>query len=150
MVANNLLQIRATGVLIDKGRILIVKQRLSDDRSWSLPGGRVEQGETLEEAILREIKEETGLDANIIKLLYVCDKLEAVPSLIHITFLLEKIGGEIRLPTNEFDQNPIHDVKMVPIEKLTSYHFSEKFMNLVKSSFPDAGSYKGHKSAIGL
>jgi hypothetical protein len=50
----------------------------------------------------------------------------------------------------EFDQNPIHDVKMVPIEELTSYHFSEKFMNLVKDNFPDAGSYSGPKSSIGL
>lgn len=42
-------QIRVTGVLVENGTILLVKQRLSKDRAWSLPGGRLEQGETMEE-----------------------------------------------------------------------------------------------------
>ena len=40
-------QIRVTGVLVENGAILLVKQRLSKDRAWSLPGGRLEQGETI-------------------------------------------------------------------------------------------------------
>ncbi|WP_442950938.1 NUDIX domain-containing protein [Paenibacillus sp. GSMTC-2017] len=41
---------------------------MSPARSWSLPGGRVEQGETLDEAIVREIEEGTGLLTDVIKL----------------------------------------------------------------------------------
>jgi len=70
--------------------------------------------------------------------------------LLHISFLLEKLGGEIRLPSNEFEDNRIHDVRMVPIDDLTSYQFSKRFMDLARDGFPDAGSYKGHKSMIGL
>ena len=47
----------------------------------------------LEEAMVREMREETGLEVKIKKLLYVCDKPDASPSLLHITFLLEKITG---------------------------------------------------------
>lgn len=147
---SNLLQVRVTGILIEEGRLLLVKQKVSSDREWSLPGGRVEQGETLEEAVTREIEEETGLSTKVIKLLYLCDKPDASPSLLHITFLLQRTGGELRLPSNEFDRNPIHGVLMAPIGELDRYGFSRLFMELVQSNFPDSGSYKGLKSNIGL
>jgi ADP-ribose pyrophosphatase YjhB (NUDIX family) len=147
---NNLFQIRVTGLLIEDGKILLVNQKVSSSRSWSLPGGRLEQGETLEEGIVREIYEETGLNVKVIKLLYVCEKPDVTPLLLHITFMLERVSGEIKLPTNEFDKNPIHDVKFIEINELTNYGFSELFQDLVKKDFPNAGNYMGLKSAIGL
>lgn len=147
---SNLLQVRVTGILIEDERILLVKQSVSAERGWSLPGGRVEQGETLEEAMVREMVEETGLTTKVKKLLYLCDKPDSSPSLLHITFLLERLEGEIRLPSNEFDSNPIGDVVLVPIADLTSYGFSEKFMTVVQHGFPESGSYQGLKGNIGL
>ena len=146
----NLVQVRVTGILIEEGQILILKQAVSNERAWSLPGGRVEKGETLEDSMVREMEEETGVKTKIVKLLYLCEKPEVDPPVLHITFLLKKVSGEIRLPSNECDDNPIYDVRIVPIDDLTSYDFSEAFMNLVKNEFPDAGSYKGHKRNIGL
>jgi ADP-ribose pyrophosphatase YjhB (NUDIX family) len=147
---NNLLRVRVTGLLIEDGHILLVQQQVSSSRKWSLPGGKVERGEALDMALVREMKEETGFDVDLVKLLYVCDLPEAEPSLVHITFLLRKKSGELILPTNEFETTHIHDVKMVPIHTLPEYGFSEKFMNLVLNDFPEAGSYQGHKSHIGL
>lgn len=49
--------------IIHKEKILLVKRR--DVPVWVLPGGGVDEGESLEEAALREIKEETGLDIEI-------------------------------------------------------------------------------------
>ncbi len=147
---HHLLRVRVTGVLIEDGRILIVKQRVSAEREWSLPGGKVETGESLERAMVREMEEETGLQVRIAKLLYICDKPEADPPLVHVTFLLERVDGDIRMPSNEYETTMIHDVRMVPIAELPSYQFSETFTRLALNGFPDAGSYKGHKSAIGL
>ena len=147
---DRLVQVRVTGMLIEDGKILIVKQAVSNERAWSLPGGKVEKGESLEESMIREMEEETGLKTKIVKLLYLCEKPEEDPPLLHITFLLERVGGDIRLPSNEHDDNPISDVKMIPIDDLTSYGFSARFVNIVKNRFPDAGSYKGHKRNIGL
>lgn len=141
---------RVTGILIEDSKILLVKQIVSNERAWSLPGGRVEAGETLEEGLLREMDEETSLKTKIAKLLYLCEKPEDDPPILHITFLLERVSGDIRLPSNEFDKNPIHDVRMVPIDDLTAYGFSERFVTIIKTGFPDAGSYKGHKKNIGL
>lgn len=147
---NNLYQIRVTGLLIENGKLLLVKQKVSPNRSWSLPGGRLEYGETLEEGIIRELYEETGLNVKVIKLLYVCEKSDATPPLLHITFMLVRVCGEIKLPTNEYDENPIHDVKFVDANELTNYGFSELFQDIIKKGFPDAGNYMGLKSAIGL
>ena len=143
-------KVRATGVLIENDSLLLVKQKLSNNKEWSLPGGRVEAGETLEQALIREMKEETGLDVEPIHMLYVCDVAASSNTVLHITFLTKRIGGEITLPTNEFDENPIHDVRFVPINELSKYGFSEKFIELLKNNFPNAGTYMGDKSNIGL
>ena len=55
------MRVRVTGVVIEAGRILLLNQD-AGARSWSLPGGKLEDGETLAEALVREMKEETGLD----------------------------------------------------------------------------------------
>lgn len=143
-------KVRATGVLIENNSLLLVKQKLANNKNWSLPGGRVEPGETLEQALIREMKEETGLDVEPIRMLYVCDVATSGNTVLHITFLTKQIGGEITLPTNEFDENPIHDVCFIPIDELTQYGISEKFVELIKNDFPNAGNYMGDKSNIGL
>lgn len=147
---DNVYKVRATGVLIENNSLLLVKQKLSNNRNWSLPGGRVEPGETLEQALIREMKEETGLDVEPIRMLYVCDVAASGNTVLHITFLTKRIGGEIMLPTNEFDENPIHDVRFIPIDELTEYGISEKFVEIIKNDFPSHGNYMGDKSNIGL
>ncbi|RLF33327.1 MAG: hypothetical protein DRN07_02895 [Thermoplasmata archaeon] len=58
------------GVLIRDGAILLVQRKHEPFRGkWALPGGFVEYGETVEEAVLREFEEETGLSAHITRLL---------------------------------------------------------------------------------
>lgn len=83
-------------MLVEDGRLLIVQQQVAPQRAWSLPGGRVELGETLEAAMIREMGEETGLATRILRLLYVCDTNAANPPLLHVTFLLERAGGRLR------------------------------------------------------
>ena len=143
-------QIRVTGVLVENGAILLVKQRLSKDRAWSLPGGRLEQGETIQEGLRREFFEETGLDVRVDELLYLCDVKPSSHKVVHVTFRVSKVGGEITLPTNEKDENPISDVKFVPIVQLTDYGFSPVFQNIVENNFPQKGNYMGDKENIGL
>lgn len=142
--------IRVTGILIEDEKILLVKQKVSDKRNWSLPGGKLEQGETIEQGIIREMKEETGLDVEIIRLLYLCDVSASNNTLLHISFLLKRVAGNIELPTNEFESNPIYDVEFIPISDLLDYGFSESFLKLAENKFSDAGIYAGDKINIGL
>ena len=142
--------IRVTGILIEDNKILLVKQKVSNKRNWSLPGGKLEHGETIEQGIIREMKEETGLDVEIIRLLYLCDVAASDNTLLHITFLLKRIAGDIALPTNEFENNPIYDVKFISVSELTKYGFNEKFIELAENGFSDSGIYAGDKANIGL
>src|SRR3989337_337946 len=64
------------GVVIRDTRVLLV-QRASEPLAgqWSLPGGAVELGETLEEAVVRELKEETGLTVRVVKLVEAFERI---------------------------------------------------------------------------
>ncbi|MCP4219092.1 MAG: NUDIX domain-containing protein, partial [bacterium] len=55
--------------------LLLLRKKSPEKGCWDLPGGRVELGETIEAAILREIKEELGVDVKIIKLLRVTNHI---------------------------------------------------------------------------
>jgi 8-oxo-dGTP pyrophosphatase MutT (NUDIX family) len=57
---NSLVPGAAALVLDDQGRILM--QRRADSGNWSLPGGVIELGETIGQAVVREVREETGLE----------------------------------------------------------------------------------------
>jgi 8-oxo-dGTP diphosphatase len=88
-------------------RVLLVHRPRYDD--WTFPKGKLEPGETAEEAALREVREETGLRCRIIRPLATSryryrttNKGALRPKTVHY-FLMEPIGGRIRVPGEEVD-----------------------------------------------
>lgn len=60
----------AAAVIVQDGRLLLVRRRVAEGSlSWQFPAGAVEQGETFEQAAVRETAEETGLAVEAVKLL---------------------------------------------------------------------------------
>lgn len=76
-----------------KTKVLMVKNVGS---SWSLPGGAVEEDETLEQAAVREVKEETGLDVKVFGIVAIneCKFKKSQNHVIFYVFRAEVIGGE--------------------------------------------------------
>ncbi len=102
-------------VLNDLHEVLLVKEQV--DGKWSIPGGWADIGYTASEVIQKEIREETGLDVTVDRLLAVYDKKchdhPPQPHYVYkIVFRCLVTGGEIR---NSFD---ILDVDYFPVEKL--------------------------------
>src|SRR5215469_2259622 len=80
----------------DQGRILLGLRR--DIDWWNLPGGGMEAGETVDEAICREVFEETCLNVKVEQLIGVYSKPQKQE--VVLTFLCEVIGGSLQ-PTEE-------------------------------------------------
>ncbi|AMO87221.1 hypothetical protein B857_01910 [Solibacillus isronensis B3W22] len=78
----------ATIVLNSKNEILLIK---GPKRGWEMPGGQVEEGESLTAAAIRETKEESGIDVEILKFCGIFQNVEK--SICNTLFLAKPIGG---------------------------------------------------------
>jgi ADP-ribose pyrophosphatase YjhB (NUDIX family) len=144
--------VRPTGILVEDGRILVIKQYVTEKRNWSLPGGRLEPDETIQQCLVREWKEETGLDVVIKELLYVTDRFSGSNThTVHMTFLLERTGEKPdgfewthQESHTSKSSGALREIRMVPIDELASCGFSKTFCKLVENNFPGRGSYQGN------
>ena len=68
------------GVVIDEGRTLLIRRGSHPLKGeWSIPGGLLEVGETIEQGIRRELAEETGLDVRVVELIEVFERIFPAP-----------------------------------------------------------------------
>ncbi|MGP4108859.1 NUDIX hydrolase [Virgibacillus sp. L01] len=79
----------ATIVLNEQQEILLIK---GPRRGWEMPGGQVEEGESLKDAAIRETKEESGIDIEITKFCGIFQNVNG--SICNNLFLGNPIGGE--------------------------------------------------------
>jgi 8-oxo-dGTP diphosphatase len=64
------------GVVIENGRALLIRRGTEPLLGqWSIPGGTLELGESLENGVIRELKEETGLTVRILEMIEVFDRI---------------------------------------------------------------------------
>lgn len=77
-------------VINDKNELLLIK---GPRRGWEMPGGQVEEGESLSQAAIRETKEESGIDIEIIRF---CGIFQNVTnSICNTLFLARPVGGAL-------------------------------------------------------
>ena len=109
------------GVVVLDGKALIVKRGHEPRKGeWSLPGGRVELGESLPDATRREIKEETGLDVDVGPLVEAFDRVHRLDGRVRyhfviLDYLCVPIGGELEAGDDA------DDVAWVAAEELEAY-----------------------------
>ena len=93
-------------VINNKNEILLIK---GPRRGWEMPGGQVEEGESLKTAAIRETKEESGIDIEVVKFCGIFQNVER--SICNTLFLGKAIGGE---PTTSAESL---EVGFFPIKK---------------------------------
>jgi 8-oxo-dGTP diphosphatase len=85
-------------ILIENDKVLLIKRaREPFMGEWAIPGGRLEDDETAEQCAKREMKEETGLDIEIIRFtgLY-SDPARDPRGIIAAAYLVKRVGGEVK------------------------------------------------------
>jgi 8-oxo-dGTP diphosphatase len=131
------------GVIIADGRALLIRRGSEPLRGeWSIPGGTLELGESLEEGVARELLEETGLAVRVLEVIEVFDRIfldENLPSLerkpgprfhfVIVDYLCERISGE---PCAGSD---VTDVALASEDELAQYHLTETATRVLKKAF---------------
>lgn len=102
--------VAAGGIVInDKNEILLVK---NPRKGWEYPGGIVEIGETVPQGLIREIKEESGIDVEIINIVGIYSNtkkkkgyngVEEIPTIVNIDFVCKYKSGELTTSNESSD-----------------------------------------------
>ena len=97
-------------VIVQDGLVLLVKRRYAPlAGEWSLPGGGVEVGETLDACVVREMREETGLDVEVGPVIEVFDRIthdadgRVQYHYVLVDYLCWPIGGELAAASDVAD-----------------------------------------------
>jgi 8-oxo-dGTP diphosphatase len=131
------------GVVIDDGKTLLIRRGSEPLRGqWSIPGGTLELGESLEDGVARELLEETGLEVRVLDLIEVFDRIFTEPDAggggtpqrpkfhyVIVDYLCERISGEPR-PGSD-----VTDVAFATEEELAKFQLTTTAIRVLRKAF---------------
>ncbi|HVL91531.1 MAG TPA: NUDIX hydrolase [Actinomycetota bacterium] len=132
-------------IVMDKGRLLMVlRDREPLKGCWTLPGGRLETGESMHEAIVREVREETGIDIDVDGLLGVVERIvrnddgEVSYHYVILDFVATPRGTAIKAGDDAAE------VRWVPVGELSSLKLTDGLIEFLS----DRGILEGRKPRL--
>jgi ADP-ribose pyrophosphatase YjhB (NUDIX family) len=127
--------VAVAALILDKGRLLLVKRKNEPSRGlWSAPGGVVELAENVEDAVKREVNEETGLRVEVDRILTVLNHIIKNKDdrvrfhYVIIYFLARALGGRLMASTDA------QEVKWIPLDEVENLPASEAFRGFVEDA----------------
>jgi 8-oxo-dGTP diphosphatase len=133
------------GVVIDNGRALLIRRASEPLRGeWSIPGGMLELGETLEQGVARELLEETGLQVRVLELIEVFERIVYAQNgesrggddrrrprfhYVIADYLCERVSGEHAAASD------VTDVVFAREEELDRFSLTETALRILHKAF---------------
>ena len=115
-------------IILEGDQILLEKRKNSPGKGkWSIPGGLVDLGETAEEAVIREVKEETGLDvydprlADVVSYISLGEKNAVLYHYVIIDYFVNSKGGNPKAASDA------DDLRWVSFYEVEQYDLTESF-----------------------
>ena len=132
-------------MVIDRGRALLIRRGNEPLRGeWSIPGGTLELGESLERGVARELLEETGLEVRVLELIEIFDRVYGADAagdgsssvrtgpkyhFVIADYLCERIGGEAIAGSD------VTDVAFAREEELDAYGLTKTATRILRKAF---------------
>jgi ADP-ribose pyrophosphatase YjhB (NUDIX family) len=123
------------GVVLIDGRVVLIRRGKEPLRGrWVIPGGTVELGETLQEALVREMQEETGLVVRPRDVVLVFDRIQREGSSVEyhyviIDYVCDYVSGDLRAGSDA------DEVALVAPEEIGRYDLPPQALDLVLDVF---------------
>ena len=117
------------------GKILILKRHpksRTDPDTWELPGGKVEEGEFFDDALVREIKEETNLDCKVGDLAIAIQHDYSYKRTVQMIMYLDNVEGEFKISDEHTDGKyaSIEEIKTLKLSSCLKKVLKEKNCNI--------------------
>ena len=129
----NRVRVRSCGLLVKDEKLLLVEllSPVTNRWTWIPPGGGVELGESLEETLVREFKEETGLKVSVGEQVNVNEVIQPPIHAIEFYFLVNQEGGKLKLgsdPEMDSGQQILRNIGFFSRDELRDMNTSPDFI----------------------
>jgi len=145
------MKVRVAGVVTKEDKLLLVKHRRRGLSYWAFPGGSVQEFETLPDALTRELREETGLQVEPGRLVYIVETFNPRGQGTHTLnlFYLADVVGETEAVMERRRNGEHLDVaEFLPLAELADIELYPEIADVIKRSvetgFPVEAQYLGN------
>ncbi len=139
-------RIRVAAIIVKDESVLLVRHEKQGRTYWLLPGGGCEYGESVGEALVRELKEEANLDIRVGDLVIVNDSIppDGHRHVLNLYFTAEVAGGELKCQSDE----RLKEAAWVPVSEVSGLTFypdiREHLFDAIRNGFQGQAEYLGN------